>query len=202
MVNALFRFAAVALVAVPLCGLTRWAEAQPATDAPANGAAALPVDFVIGPEDVIGVQFWREPDMTGDHTVRPDGMITLPLLGDLRAAGFKPEVLADQIKKAAAKYLTDANVSVVVRTINSRKVFITGQVTTPGSYPLTGPRTVMQLIALAGGLTEYADGKNITVVRDENGQTRSYKFNYRDVAKGKGLQQNLQLRPGDTVVVP
>ena len=96
----------------------------------------------------------------------------------------------------------DPSVTVVVRQINSRKVFITGEVTTPGAYPLAGPRTVMQLIALAGGLTEYADKKNITINRVENGQARALKFNYSDVAKGKNLAQNIVLKPGDTVVIP
>ena len=187
-------------------------QAAPAPRAPAALATAKPPavgtavsvgsDFVIGPEDVVGVLFWREADMSGDVTVRPDGRITLPLIGDLTAAGLTPETLRGQIQTAAAKYLADANVTVVVRQINSRKVFITGQVNSPGAYPLTAPRTVMQLIALAGGITEFADTENITIMRQEPGRTRSFKFNYKDVAKGKKLEQNLQLQPGDTVVVP
>lgn len=170
---------------------------------PASGpSVAVPVDYVIGTEDVLGVVFWRDTEMSGDVTVRPDGRITLPLLGEIHAAGLKPDVLKDQIQKAAGKYINDANVTIVVRQINSRKVFITGEVTTPGAYPLIGPRTVMQLIAVAGGLTEYADAKNITIMRTEGAQTRSFKFNYRDVSKGKGLEQNIPLLPGDTVVVP
>lgn len=162
----------------------------------------MPSDYVIGPEDVLGVVFWREPDMSGDVTVRPDGRISLPVIGEVQAAGLHPEALKKQILAAAGRYITDANVVVVVRTINSRKVFITGRVTTPGTYPLIGPRTVLQLIALAGGLTEYADAKNITVLREENGRTRSFKVNYKDITKGKSLDQNIQLKPGDTVVVP
>jgi polysaccharide export outer membrane protein len=179
---------------------------RPASAAPAsatNGAAAtVPPDYVIGPEDVLGVLFWREQEMSGDVSVRPDGIITLPLIGDIKAAGLTPDALRTNVESLAAKFLTDPNVSIVVRQLNSRKVFITGQVTTPGAHALTGPRTVMQLIALAGGLTEYADGENITVMRDEGGKTRAFKFNYKDVSKGKKLEQNIQLRPGDTVVVP
>jgi polysaccharide export outer membrane protein len=178
------------------------AQAQGATQPAASSAVQVPSDYVIGPEDVLGVVFWRDQEMTGDVTVRPDGVITLPLIGDVSAAGLTPAALKDRIQSAAGKFLNDANVTVVVRQINSRKVFITGEVATPGAYPLTGPRTVMQLIALAGGLNEYADAKNITVMRNEQGQMRSFKFNYRDVAKGKNLQQNIQLLPGDTVVVP
>jgi polysaccharide export outer membrane protein len=120
----------------------------------------------------------------------------------MEAAGLTPEALRDRLQKAATKYLTDPNVTVVVKTINSRKVFITGQVAKPESYPLIGPRTVMQLLATAGGLTEFADAEHITIVRQEQGRTRVFKFNYKDVAKGKKLEQNIQLLPGDTVVVP
>lgn len=171
----------------------------PTANAP---GVAVPTDYVIGTEDVLGVVFWRDTDMSGDVTVRPDGKITLPLLGEMQAAGLKPDELKDRVQSAAGKFINDANVTVVVRQINSRKVFITGEVATPGAYALIGRRTVMQLIAVAGGLTEFADSKNITIMRTEGGQTKSYKFNYRDVAKGKGLEQNIQLQPGDTVVVP
>jgi polysaccharide export outer membrane protein len=177
-------------------------SAPQARSADRTNGVALTSDYVIGPEDVLGVVFWREPEMSGDITVRPDGRITLTLLGEIQAEGLLPQTLRDQIQTAAGKYLTDPNVAVVVRQINSRKVFITGRVTTPGTYALAGPRTVMQLIALAGGLTEYADSKNITILRNDGGRPRSFKFNYRDVAQGKKLVQNIQLQPGDTVVVP
>ena len=173
--------------------------AKPAATPPNVGAAvAVAPDFVVGPEDVLGILFWREMDMSGDVTVRPDGRITLPLLGDLQAEGLRPDVLRDEIQKAATKYLTDPNVTVVVRTINSRKVFITGEVMMPGPFLLTGPRTVMQLISLAGGLAEYAKSEDIQILRG----TKAFKFNYKDVAKGKKLEQNILLQPGDTVVVP
>jgi polysaccharide export outer membrane protein len=166
------------------------------------GGVPLPPDFVIGPEDGLGVIFWHEPEMSGDVVVRPDGLITLPLIGAIRAAGLKPEALREEIQKAASPFLNEVNVMVVVRQINSRTVFITGEVAKPGAYPLAGPRTVMQLIALAGGLNEYADANSITVMRIENGHQRSFQFHYRDVARGKALAQNITLQPGDTVVVP
>jgi polysaccharide biosynthesis/export protein len=165
-------------------------------------SVVLPDGYTIGPEDVIGVIFWREQEMTGDVVVRPDGMISLPLLGDVKAAGLRPEALRDELQKAAARYLADPNVSVIARQINSRKVFITGQVKQPGAFPLAAPRTVLQLIALAGGLLEYADGENITIMRAEQGGNLVFKFNYKDVSKGKRLAQNITLQPGDTVVVP
>ena len=175
--------------------------AQPPA-AVAGPSVAVPGDYAIGPDDVLGVVFWREPELSGDVTVRPDGRITLPVIGEMEAAGVHPEELRKRILAAATKYVTDANVQVVVRTINSRKVFVTGKVTTPGAHTLTGPLTAMQAIALAGGLTEYADAKSITIIRHENGRTQSYKLNYRDVSRGKGLEQDIRLRPGDTVVVP
>jgi polysaccharide export outer membrane protein len=159
-------------------------------------------DFVVGAEDVLGVMFWREADLSGDVVVRSDGRITLPLIGDIAAAGQTPAALREQIQAAATKYLTDPNVTVMVKQINSRKVFITGQIGQPGSYPLTGPRTVMQLISLAGGLTQYAKSDAISILRQEQGRTRAMNFNYRDVAMGKNVQQNIQLQPGDTIVVP
>jgi polysaccharide export outer membrane protein len=165
-------------------------------------AAALPADYVIGEEDVLGVLFWREQDMSGDVAVRPDGRITLPLIGEVVASGKTPEALRTEIQDAAGKYLSDPNVTLLIRQMNSRKVYITGAVTNPGSFPLNGPRTVMQLISLAGGLTEFADAENITVIRpDKTGASKALKFNYKDVAKGRRLEQNVVLQPGDTVVV-
>jgi len=164
--------------------------------------AVRPPDYVIGAEDVLGIVFWREPDMSGDVTVRPDGRITIPVIGEMQAAGRQPEQLQKEITDAASKYISGVNVVVIVRTINSRKVFVTGRVTTPGTYPLMGTLTAIQAIALAGGLTEFADPKSITILRTDNGQARTLKFNYQDVSRGKSLEQNIQLRPGDTIVVP
>lgn len=176
--------------------------AQPARQAAAAAEAAPPPDYVIGPEDVLGILFWRDADMSGDVTVRPDGMITLPLVRDIRAQGLTPDALRDEIQKAASQFIEDPVVTVVVREINSRKVFITGQVANPGAYPLTSAMTVMQLIAVAGGVSEFANTKNITVMRAGTGRSQVFKFNYRDVARGRNVQQNIQLQPGDTVVVP
>ena len=162
----------------------------------------LPDDYVIGPEDVLGVVFWREAEISGDVTVRPDGRITLPIIGEMMAAGLQPQELQQRVQQAVVKYLTDPNVAIVVRAINSRKIFITGRVVNAGSYPLKGPLTAVQAIAVAGGLTDYADAKNITVLRIEGGKTTSFKLNYRDVARGKSLEQNIPLKPGDTVLVP
>lgn len=183
-----------------------FAQATGATNSAAAKKSAagveLPPEYVIGPEDQLGVVFWRDADMSGDVTVRPDGKITLPLIGEVDAQGITPDALKVRIEQAASKFQNDVSVAVVVRQINSRKVFITGQVASPGAYPLTAPRTVMQIIALAGGLTEFADKKKISIMRTENGRATSFKLNYNEVAQGKKLEQNILLKPGDTVVVP
>jgi polysaccharide biosynthesis/export protein len=199
---AIYAAACLFVVAASVAGSAQ-APADQMPGAPAQPAGAiLPDDYVIGPEDVVAVLFWREPDMSGDFTVRPDGKITLPLIGDTVAIGLKPEGLRNEIQKAAAKFLADANVTVIIKQINSRKVFITGQVNQPGAFALASPRTVLQLIALAGGLNEFADGDHITIMRTAGGQTHVFKFNYKAVSKGNNLAQNIQLAPGDTVVVP
>ncbi len=161
-----------------------------------------PPGYVIGPDDVLQVLYWREKDVSAEVTVRPDGMISLPLLNDVQAGGLTPEQLRDKVNELAKKFFEDPSVTVTVKTINSRKVFITGSVARPGPYLLTAPTTILQLIAMAGGLTEFADRKNITLMRTENGRPVSYAFNYKDVAKRKNLGQNIELKPGDTVIVP
>jgi polysaccharide export outer membrane protein len=165
-------------------------------------AASVPPGYVIGPEDVLSIVFWRDKDMSADVVVRPDGKISLPLLNDVEAAGRTPEELRAQLSKAAAKFLEEPNATVVVKEIHSRKVFVTGQVGKAGTYPLSGDMNVLQMIAHVGGLLEYADAKNIVILRQEHGQERRFKFNYKDVVKGKNVQQNILLKPGDTIIVP
>jgi polysaccharide export outer membrane protein len=180
-------------------------QSKPAAGKPVANVSStvpLPADYVIGPEDVLGIVFWRDADMSSEVTVRPDGMITLPLVNDIRAAGLTPEQLREQVTAAASKYVADPNVAVVVKGLNSRKVFITGQVMKPGPYPLTSPTTVVQLIAMAGGLQEFADSEKIVIMRTENGKPVVRRFNYKEILRNKNLAQNLELRPGDTVLVP
>jgi len=182
-----------------------------AVSAPATAAAAaapratdpvLPAGYVIGTDDVLSIVYWKDKDMSADAKVRPDGRIALPLINEVHAAGLTPEQLHAKLVEESKKYMEDANITVVVREINSRKAFITGEVNKPGPYPLTSPTTVMQLISMAGGLREYANAKNITIMRSEGGRQVALKFNYKDVSNGKNLSQNIELKPGDTVVVP
>jgi polysaccharide biosynthesis/export protein len=176
---------------------------QGAPQATANGAAAaLPPDYVIGPDDVLDVRFWKDQDMSGEFVVRPDGRISLPLLNDVAAAGLTPEQLRIRLTEEARRYVETPNATVIVKAINSRKVFITGQVEKPGPYSLTSRVTVVQLIAMAGGLREYADAGKIIIMRTENGRVTPLRFDYTKLAEGRNVSQNVELRPGDTVIVP
>jgi polysaccharide export outer membrane protein len=178
------------------------ASASPASGvAPAMGVIPTP-DYVIGPEDVLSIVFWRDKDMSLEVGVRPDGKISIPLLNDVQAAGLTPAQLTDRLIDESKHYIEDPSVTVIVRQINSRRVYVTGEVAKPGPYPLMGPTTVLQMLATAGGLREYADGKKIVIMRVENGRTVMHRFSYTDAAKPSGVKANIQLKPGDTIVVP
>jgi polysaccharide export outer membrane protein len=188
------------------------ATTPPAVEAPAPpGAQAQtvpttgiqpPPGYVIGARDVLSVIFWRDKDMSADVSVRPDGMISLPLINELRAEGLTPDQLRDQVAQRAARYVADPTVSIVVREIHSRQVYITGEIGRPGAYPLMMPTSVMQLISLAGGLREFAKTKEIVILRTEGGKQSAIQFNYKEVINRKKLTQNILLQPGDTVIVP
>ena len=177
---------------------------SPTTAATTGTAAAAvpPPGYVIGPADVLSIVFWRDKEMSAEVTVRPDGKISLPLLNEIYAAGFTPEQLRDTVTKAAERFIDQPNATVVVREINSRKVFITGSIEKPGTFTLAGPMTVLQLIAMAGGLKEYADKSKIVILRSENGKSTGFQFNYKQVVEQKKMSQNIELKPGDTVIVP
>ena len=186
---------------VPVAQAPQGAVAAAPTRA-AAGVAVAP-DYVIGADDVLSIMFWRDKDLSAPEVVvRPDGMVTLPLLNDVQAAGRTPEQLGNAIREAARKYVEDPNPTVIVKEIKSRRVFITGRIEKPGPYPLNDKTTILQLIAMAGGLREYVDGKDISLMRSEQGKQSVYAFNYQDVVKKKYLHQNIELKPGDVVVVP
>jgi polysaccharide export outer membrane protein len=189
------------LAHVPVAQAPQGAVAAAPTRATAG--VALAPDYVIGADDVLSIMFWRDKDLSAPEVVvRPDGMVTLPLLNDVQAAGRTPEQLGNAIREAARKYVEDPNPTVIVKEIKSRRVFITGRIEKPGPYPLNGKTTILQLIAMAGGLREYVDGKDISLMRTEQGKQSVYAFNYQDVVKKKYLHQNIELKPGDVVVVP
>src|SRR5262245_26435551 len=198
-----------AVLFVPLAATLRSGvfaqEAVAARSAPGGTAAARPTvdppaEFVIGPQDVLSIVFWRDKDMSTQVTVRPAAKISLPLLDEIQAAVLTPADLRARLVDESKRFFGNPNVTVVVNEINSRKVFITGQVVKPGPYVIAAPTTVLQLISMAGGLKDFADSKNIMIVRRESGQTSSHTFNYREIRRN--LRQNIELKPGDTVVVP
>jgi len=162
---------------------------------------ALPKDYVIGAEDVLNVVFWSAKELSAEVLVRPDGKISLPILNDLSAAGMTPEQLAAAIAKAATKFVRDPSATVIVKAVNSRKVYVVGEVARPGPFPLGSEMNVLQAIGEAGGFLEHAKKGDVVIVRRENGQERRYKFNYNDVVRGKNLAQNIRLLPGDTILV-
>lgn len=173
-----------------------------ATSSSAPAAAGATADYVIGPTDVLSIVVWGERDLSSEVTVRPDGKISLPLINDVVAGGLTPEQLRQRLTDSAKRFVESPEVTVVVRQVNNNRAFITGQIAHPGPYVLSGPTTVLQLIAMAGGFTDFADQKHVLITRIENGVQRAFTFNYDDVVKRQDMRQNLVLKAGDTVVVP
>ncbi len=160
-------------------------------------------DYVIGPQDVLAINVWREPEISRTVPVRPDGMISLPLVGEMKASGLTPPELRDKVAQELKAYLSNPEVAVIVQQVNSQKFNIVGTVLRPGSYPLAKPMTVLDAIALGGGFGPWAKVKKIYVLRRlEDGTRITIPFNYKKVVQGKKFYQNVELEPGDTIVVP
>ncbi len=170
----------------------------------ANTRAAATVDprYVIGPQDVLDINVWKEPNISRTVPVRPDGKISLPLLNDIQAAGLTPSQLSLKITSELRKYLENPQVTVIVTAINSRRIYIMGEVGRPGVFPMLPNMTVLQALSEAGGFTPFAKLKDIYVLRTQNGRQIRYPFNYKNVIKGEDPQENRILQPGDTIVVP
>jgi polysaccharide biosynthesis/export protein len=159
--------------------------------------------FVIGNDDVLSISVWKEPDLSRSIPVRSDGRISLPLVGDLQAAGLTPLKLEEDIANKLQPYIAAPEVAVMVQQINSQKFNILGKVAKPGSYPLTNSATVLDAIALAGGCRDFAKQGSIYILRkDPNGGESRLPFNYKEVIKGKNTAQNVKLQPHDTIVIP
>jgi polysaccharide biosynthesis/export protein len=189
---------------------------QDATPVPANAASnktpyekpaaiASPTqagaEYVIGPEDVLHVAVWKEADLTATLPVRPDGKISLPLLNDVQASGLTPQQLAASLTEKLKKYIADPRVTVVVTTINSKRIYLMGEVLHSGATPLSPNMTVLQALSSAG-LNQFANTKGIYVLRTVNGKQQKLPVNYRKLVKGERIEQNYLLQPGDTIVVP
>lgn len=159
--------------------------------------------FRIGREDVLDIAVWRDPDLSRTVPVRPDGMISLPLLGDVQAEGNTPDELASKLRQGLAPYIQDPRVSVIVREVNSTRVYVTGEVAQPGAYALRGRMSLVQAIALAGGFSDFADREGIRIIRpDDQGEGKIMRVRYSDLLRDDAERRGLHLRPGDTVVVP
>jgi polysaccharide biosynthesis/export protein len=179
------------------------AAASPATPLAASGSKAHDNSFVIGNDDRLAINVWKEQDLTRSIPVRSDGKISLPLVGELQAAGRTPLQLEQEISTKLMSYITEPEVTVIVEQINSQKFNILGQVAKPGSYPLAAATTILDAIAAAGGFRDFAKQKNIYILRQiAGGRETRIAFNYKDVIKGKNPQQNIKLEPHDTIVVP
>jgi polysaccharide export outer membrane protein len=210
MTKHLIRTAAASFL---LLGLSAYGAAQsdmaragvPSAGASDASSAAKPHagDYLIGSGDVLAINVWKEPDVSRSVPVRPDGRISLPLVGELQASGRTPLQLEHDIATKLRAYITEADVTVIVTQITSEKINVMGRVMKPGSYPLTGTTTILDALALAGGFQEFAKQKSIYILRSNpaGGQTR-IAFNYKDVIKGNHPEQNIRLQSHDTVVVP
>jgi polysaccharide biosynthesis/export protein len=176
---------------------------QQATGANGTAAAAkVPADseYKIGPQDVLQIDVWKEPEITRTIPVRPDGKISLPLLNDVQAAGLTAMQLSTNIRDSLGKYLTNPQVTVTVTQINSQRVFVTGEVAKSGALPLLPGMTALQALSSSGGFTQFARTKGIYILRNQNGKQVKLPYNYKEVLKGK--QDDVVLQPGDIVVVP
>ena len=161
-------------------------------------------DYVIGPADVLRIQVWRQPELSAEVPVRPDGKISAPLVNDVQAAGLTTSELRDVITKALTEYVTAPDVTVIVKEIRSKNVQVVGEVGRSGAVvPLSTDMRALDAIALAGGFTAYADKGDIQILRpNPDGSIVQYRFNYNAFLRGKSPEGNMRLHPGDTIVVP
>ena len=198
----------VSFAAVLFCAPLAYAQDPPSQkpDMAQKPAAASPpvvdADYKIGPQDVLRIDVWKEPDISRTIPVRPDGKISLPLLNDVQAAGLTAMQLAASLRESLSKYLTSPQVTVTVNEINSRRVYLTGEVARAGALPLLPNMTVLQALSSGGGFTQFAKLKNIYVLRTEDGKQVKHPFNYKEVVKGNLAEQNILLQPGDVIVIP
>ena len=158
--------------------------------------------YLIGPNDVLSIYVWKEAELTREVTVMPDGRVTFPLAGEIVAQGQTVTQLKKTITQKLEKYVTAAEVTVIVRESRSQTIYTIGKVGRPGPYPLTAGMTVLQALATAGGFTEWADQKNIMIIRRQAGKEIQIPFNYKEFTSGQNLEKNILLHPGDTIVVP
>jgi polysaccharide export outer membrane protein len=171
---------------------------SPEKTAESSAAAVDPNKYLIGPEDILFIRVWREPDFTLPAAVRPDGKITMPLIGDVQAGDQTPMQLTKAITELLGKYLNNPDVNVIVTDVRSKKYYIDGEVMKPGTYLLVTPTTILEALSNCGGFRDFANSKKIRILRKGN----ILHFNYKDVSKGKNLEQNIAVESGDHIIVP
>jgi polysaccharide export outer membrane protein len=205
------RHIGILVLLIMLAGLPLIAQDQTAAQGAQNPAAAPDVSaaqaaadpsYIIGADDMLDISVWKEPDVSRSVPVRPDGKISLPLISDVQAAGETPSELAADITARLKKFLNDPQVTVIVTAINSRRVYIVGEVARPGAFPLLPDMTVLQALADAGGFTTYANTKKIHILRIVDGKQTQFPFEYHEVLEGNKTSENIKLLPGDEIVVP
>ena len=179
-----------------------WALAGPLQGAEGGSPIVPGARFLLGPEDELEISVWKDEALTKRVVVRPDGKISFPLIGDITSAGRTVEELRQDIEKRIKVYVPDSPLTVLMLKIASPKVYVVGKVARPGVYIMGQPTRVMQALAMAGGMTTFAKEDDILVIREEGGKQRHIPFDYGRVAAGKDLDKNIELRPGDTIVVP
>ena len=207
-----WKAAVAALVLISSIALAKDAPAQAASNSTSDKTAADKAmiaasasqagpDYVIGPEDVLHISVWKEAELTANLPVRPDGKISLPLLDDVQASGLTPKQLAASVTEKLKKYIADPHVTVVVNQINSKRIYLVGEVVHVGAMAMLPDMTVLQALSSAG-LNQFANTKRIYVLRTENGRQQKLPVDYRRLVKGEQIEQNYVLQPGDTIVVP
>jgi polysaccharide export outer membrane protein len=190
------------VLSTPLGAQAAANTAAPSHDADTSAAKPHDDSFVIGNDDVLAINVWKEPDISRSIPVRSDGKISLPLVGEVQAAGLTPLKLEKDIASRLKNYISEPEVTVMVQQVNSQKFNILGQVVRPGSYVIANSPTVLDAIALAGGFRDFAKRKSIYVLRQSATGESRIPFNYKDVSQGKNMAQNIKLQPGDTIIVP
>ena len=170
----------------------------------AQAAAAQVVEdkYQLGPDDVIEISVWKEPDLTKQIVVRPDGKISYPLIGEVQASGKTVKQMKEEISKRLEKFVTDAQVTVILLKTQYYKIYVIGKVNRPGEFLVGRPANVMQALAMAGGLTPFASPSKIVIIRKIGNTEQTYPFDYKSVSTGDFMEQNITLVPGDVVVVP
>jgi len=179
---------------------TAWAQSS--EKQPGTGSVQTPENYVIGLGDMLEIFVWRNEQLSRDVIVRPDGKISLPLIQDIQAEGLTVLQLRDEITRRFDKHVNVPKVTIIVSQINSYKVNVLGRVMRPGVYPITGNTTLLEAISMAGGFSEWANKRKITVITHQGGKEKKIRVNYKKIASGKDPSQNIILKRGDTIIVP